>query len=88
MAFYCQAWATASEAEAEIKKTGRIVKSPSGFPMQNPWVGIYNAAQKQAKELLAEFGLSPSARTRLKIEKPGAAADAFAAFIASAGVEN
>lgn len=65
LAVYCQAWATWLEAQAEIAKTGKVVKSPSGFPILNPWLSVANAAYKQMQQLLSEFGFSPAARSRI-----------------------
>ena len=32
------------EAERELRKTAKLVKSPSGYPLQNPWLAIANRA--------------------------------------------
>jgi P27 family predicted phage terminase small subunit len=66
LALYCAAWARWTKAEAEIATTGEVVKSPSGFPIQNPWRTVANQAYKQLHAMLREFGLSPTARARLK----------------------
>lgn len=70
LAGYCQSWARWVKAEKEIAKMGEVVKSPSGYPIQNPWLAISNRALKQTESFIKEFGLSPSARTRVDIEKP------------------
>lgn len=71
LAMYCQAWATWVEAQAEIAKTGKVVKSPSGYPILNPWLSVANAAYKQMQTLLSEFGFSPAARSRIIVaDKP------------------
>jgi P27 family predicted phage terminase small subunit len=70
LAIYCQATARWQKAEAEVASTSEVVKSPSGFPIQNPWLSIANAAAKQIDAKLAEFGLSPSARGRLFAARP------------------
>lgn len=71
LAVYCEAWATWQHAQAEIAKTGHVVKSPSGFPIINPWVSVANGAHKQMQSLLSEFGLSPAARSRIVVvEQP------------------
>lgn len=68
LALYCEAWSTWKHAQEETAKTGAIVKSPSGFPIINPWLSVANTAAKQIRSMLAEFGLSPSARERLTIK--------------------
>ncbi len=44
---------------------GVMVKSPNGFPMQSPFLAVANKAMEQMRALLAEFGMSPSSRTRV-----------------------
>lgn len=54
-------------AEEKIGSLGRIIATQEGNLIQNPWVSIRNKAQKRWKDWLAEFGLTPSARARLKV---------------------
>lgn len=65
LAAYCNAWARWVEAENELKKSGTVVKSPSGFPIQNPYLAVSNAAVEQMRKFLVEFGLTPASRSRL-----------------------
>jgi len=65
LALFCQAWARWVEAEEALKRYGVMVKSPSGFPMQSPYLAVANKAMEQMRALLAEFGMSPSSRTRV-----------------------
>jgi P27 family predicted phage terminase small subunit len=65
LALFCQAWARWVEAEEALKRYGVMVKSPNGFPMQSPYLAIANKAMEQMRALLAEFGMSPSSRTRV-----------------------
>ena len=53
------------EAEANLVKYGVVIKSPTGFPMQSPYLAIANKAMEQMTRLLTEFGMCPSARTRV-----------------------
>ncbi|HXT57666.1 MAG TPA: phage terminase small subunit P27 family [Pirellulales bacterium] len=64
LATYCAAWSDWTKARAEVAKTAAVVKSPNGFPMQNPWVSIASGAFKQMQAAIAELGLSPVARAR------------------------
>ena len=75
---YCQSWARWVEAEEEIAKTSEVVKSPSGYPIQNPWLSIANRALKQCGDFIREFGLSPSSRVRVETEQP--VSDYFAKY--------
>ncbi len=73
LALYCQAWARWLEAEEALKAYGVVLKSPNGFPMPSPYLAIANKAMEQMARLLAEFGMSPSARSRVTVEarRPG-----------------
>ena len=71
MAAYCTAWSRWVEAEGRLAKGGKTTLTPSGYEVMSPWLGIANRAMKQMKDFLIEFGLTPSARTRLKVG-PGA----------------
>ena len=66
------------EAEDELKKYGPVVKAPSGFPVQSPFLAVANRAMKQTKEFLAEFGMSPSARTRVAVTQARDTSNRFA----------
>ena len=65
LAVYCQSWARWTDAEAQLAAQGVIVKSPNGYPIQNPYLSVSHQAAKQMQLLLGEFGLSPAARHRL-----------------------
>ena len=65
LAGYCQAWGRWVGAEKQLRKTGMIVKAPSGYPMQNPYLSVANKAMQQMLGFLTEFGMTPSSRTRL-----------------------
>ena len=56
------------EATDTIRKAGMIIKSPKNYPIQNPYLAIANKAQKVCLDILCEFGLTPSSRTRVKKE--------------------
>lgn len=71
LAAYCQAWARWLDAESKLAKTGPVVKAPSGYPMLNPWLSIANKAIQQVQRLAGEFGLTPSARTRIDVNAAG-----------------
>lgn len=71
LAAYCQAWARWVEAETQLKKHGPVVKSPSGYPIQNPYLAIANGAMKQMLAFMVEFGMTPSSRSRVRKESDG-----------------
>ena len=64
-ASYCQAYARWKEAEEFISQHGSIVKTKNGFWQQVPQVTISHASQKIMLQAAAEFGLTPSARSRI-----------------------
>jgi P27 family predicted phage terminase small subunit len=66
LAIYCSAAARRAKAEAEIAKTGEVIRTPAGFATVSPWLTV---ATKSAELMLRygqELGLSPAARTRIK----------------------
>ena len=69
LAIYCQAYSTWVQAVERIKKTGMIVKAPSGYPIQNPYLAIANKAVEQMNRFLTEFGMTPSSRSRISVPK-------------------
>ena len=50
LANYCVNWSRWQQAEGEIAKTGAVVKSPSGYPIQNPYLSISNRAQAELRK--------------------------------------
>jgi len=80
LALYCASYGRWQEAESKIQEMkskggdGMIVKSPSGYPIQNPYLAIANRAMEDCYKYLQQFGLSPAARTRVT---PGAQGDLF-----------
>jgi P27 family predicted phage terminase small subunit len=67
LAGYCQAYGRWVEAEEKLQSTGLIIKSPSGYPIHNPYLDIATRAMKELRSFAVEFGLTPSARTRLNM---------------------
>jgi len=61
----CQQWSRYLEANSNVAKAGMVVKSPSGYPMPNPYIGIANKALGNCVKLWAELGLTPSSRSRV-----------------------
>ena len=65
MAAYCQAYARYKEAEEFITQHGSIVKTPSGYWQQVPQVAQAQTYSKIMLRLAEQFGLTPSARSRI-----------------------
>ena len=66
---YCQAYARWNEAEEFISKHGTIVKTPSGYWQQVPQVSIAQTYLKIMNKFCEQFGLTPSARSRIVADK-------------------
>ena len=66
-------------AEADKATGGLLIKTSNGNAIQNPLVGIANKAAADMVRYAAEFGMTPSARSRIKAEgqTPGDEADQF-----------
>jgi P27 family predicted phage terminase small subunit len=65
LALYCESYARWIDAVTAIHKYGAVIKSPSGYPIQSPYVSIANKAGEQVRLMLAEFGMTPAARSRV-----------------------
>ncbi|MBO7918823.1 phage terminase small subunit P27 family [Burkholderia pseudomallei] len=63
LGLYCEAFARWKQANAQIMRFGTVIKSPSGYPIQSPYLAIANKAHEQMTKLLAEFGMTPSSRS-------------------------
>lgn len=71
LALYCQSYARWQQAEAKLAESGLLIKAPSGYPIQNPYLAIVNRAMEDCHKYLQQFGLSPSARTRVTVNIQG-----------------
>lgn len=70
LAVYCQAWGRWVKAEGQIQRHGEVVKTAAGNVMQNPYLSIANRAMKQMREMARELGMTPSARSQIKVTPP------------------
>ena len=64
-AAYCQSFARWKEAQEHIDSEGSTFETDMGYQQQTPWVGIANTNQKLMMQAASEFGLTPSARSRI-----------------------
>lgn len=67
---YCIAYADVIKATNKIKKQGEVIISEKGGLYQNPWVSIRNSAIDRMVKIAAEFGMTPSSRSRVKVKTP------------------
>ena len=71
LAGYCDAWSRWVEASEGLQKHGMLVKGRlAGEPVRSPYLAIVNQSLEQMKGFLVEFGLTPSASSRIHVEKP------------------
>jgi P27 family predicted phage terminase small subunit len=71
LAAYCGAYALWAEATAAIQKFGTMIKAPSGYPVQSPYLAIANRQAEIMMRIASEFGFTPASRSR--ISTPAAA---------------
>jgi P27 family predicted phage terminase small subunit len=90
LSLLCDQWAVYLEASAFLREHGSVyslrdadgnVKAVMPFPQ----VSIRNRAAEHVRRLSAEFGLSPSARSRVNGRAEDGPVDELAAFLEGAG---
>ena len=64
LAAYCQAYGRWAEAERKLAETPALIKAPSGYPMQSPWLAIANKQLELMNRYMGELGLTPAARRK------------------------
>jgi P27 family predicted phage terminase small subunit len=78
LAAYCQAYGRWVSAETAITAmsagdkltAGLLIKTSNGNAIQNPLVGTANKAMADMVRYAAEFGMTPSARSRINATPP------------------
>lgn len=61
--------ATYRLASKKVMDIGALIKSPSGYAIQNPYLAIANKAEERALRTSVQLGLTPLARGRVKAHK-------------------
>lgn len=69
---YCQAYARWKEAEEFLTQHGSMVRTPNGYLQQVPQVSIAQTNMKIMLKFCEQFGLTPSARSRIVGNENGA----------------
>src|SRR5690242_5966335 len=70
LAAYCGAYALWAEAMEAIQKYGTMIKSPSGYPVQSPYVAVANRQAEIMMRIASEFGFTPVSRSRISTPDP------------------
>ena len=74
--------ASAKMAEKDQLTGGLMIKTSNGNAIQNPLVGTANKAAADMMRYAAEFGMTPSARSRIAAQPPEEGAEAADRFFA------
>ena len=88
LAIYCQAYGRWEQAETAIAKMaekdpamrGLVIKTSNGNAIQNPLIGTANKAMADMMRYASEFGMTPSARSRISAEAPEESNDKSASY--------
>jgi P27 family predicted phage terminase small subunit len=70
LSMYCVLWIRWVKAEKMVREKGEIIKTAAGNIIQNPYLSIANRSLEQLSKLGAEFGMTPSSRSRVKADVP------------------
>ena len=55
------------EATEAIGRYGVMIKSPTGFPIQSPYLSIANRQAEIMMRIASEFGFTPASRGRISV---------------------
>lgn len=81
LVLYCSTYSRWRSALDEIKAKGLLVPAKVGVRV-NPAVAIAASCEAQMARMLAEFGCTPSSRSRVVGSRPAKPADKFASLMA------
>jgi P27 family predicted phage terminase small subunit len=80
----CDTFAEYRKLRDQVEREGATYTLPTGMAKANPAMAMLSDSQKRLKSLLTEFGMTPSARSRVTVagETP---ADPLEEFFAKRG---
>ena len=67
---YCATWGRVVELERALTTERVVMKTKKGYPVLNPTFTALQSQYKQLMAFLTEFGMTPSSRSRIQVEKP------------------
>jgi P27 family predicted phage terminase small subunit len=67
LAAYCQAYGRWVEAEEQMKRMPVMLKTPSGYVQQSPWLTVANKQLELMGRFMVELGMTPSSRSRVQV---------------------
>ena len=83
---YCVAYQLWVDALRKVNASGAMLRSPKGFPLQNPYLAVVNKQAEIMIKLASDFGFSPAARARIGIAlEDKSRSDPAEAFFAESG---
>lgn len=75
-------WVTACvfhrEAAQKVATTGQIIKSPSGYPVMNPYLANMNKQAQIMLKAATEMGFTPASRSRIVVAEETVGDDPWA----------
>ena len=84
LAAYCASWSQFVAGVRQLQKDGPTYRTESGLIKRHPAASLVHQAARDVLAFASEFGLSPSARVRLKVTESGP--DDFDQFLAQRGL--
>lgn len=82
LALYCAAFSRYIQSEKEVATHGLLIETASGGLKANPAVTMARECRTEMMRLLAEFGCTPSSRSRVKTSLNEKPKDLLSEFIA------
>ena len=68
LACYCEAWSRYRQAMETVKQQGTVVINKQGEQVKNPYHCVMRHALQDVIVFLREFGLTPTARSKMAID--------------------
>lgn len=78
---YCQAFGDWLKEQELVAEQGSVVPGVRGGLIINPHVKLSQQAEERMRFYLTEFGLTPSSRSKLKVDRPGGEDDDLAKIL-------
>jgi len=72
LASYCTAYGHWVDAEKHLEEEDAVIITDKGNMVQNPYMQISKRSMDQMVKFAAEFGMTPSSRSRVKVDAPDA----------------
>lgn len=70
LGLFCESFVLWKDANDKVAKFGAVVKGAAGYPVRSPYLRIVSQQSEFMLRVLAEFGASPSSRSRCTVAKP------------------